>query len=91
MAPEIIRKELYTFSVDWWSYGVLVYEMLTGKCFLSFVLPNQIGMSPFSGDDENSLYNSIQYDRVIYLSMSGVQKDFCAQVKRYSIILTLIR
>ena len=31
LAPEIIRKELYTFSVDWWSYGVLVYEMLTGK------------------------------------------------------------
>ena len=37
-------------------------------------------MSPFSGDDENSLYNSIQYDRVIYLNMTSVQKDFCTQV-----------
>ena len=31
LAPEIVRHELYTFSVDWWSYGVLVYEMLTGE------------------------------------------------------------
>ena len=36
LAPEIIRHELYTFSVDWWSYGVLTYEMLTGLCFIAF-------------------------------------------------------
>jgi len=67
LAPEIVRHELYTFSVDWWSYGVLVYEMLTG-------------MSPFSGDDEESLYRSIQYDRVQYLNMDRDSKDFCSQL-----------
>uniref|UniRef100_A0A671VEQ8 Protein kinase C n=1 Tax=Sparus aurata TaxID=8175 RepID=A0A671VEQ8_SPAAU len=30
IAPEILLGQKYTFSVDWWSFGVLVYEMLIG-------------------------------------------------------------
>ena len=30
MAPEIVLKKPYTRSVDWWSFGALVYEMVTG-------------------------------------------------------------
>lgn len=31
MAPEIILGKGYTFSVDWWSFGIMIYEMLSGK------------------------------------------------------------
>uniref|UniRef100_A0A669F2Q4 Protein kinase C n=1 Tax=Oreochromis niloticus TaxID=8128 RepID=A0A669F2Q4_ORENI len=49
IAPEILCGQKYTFSVDWWSFGVLVYEML-------------IGQSPFQGDDEDELFESIRSD-----------------------------
>ena len=31
MAPEIVKRQPYDRMVDWWSYGVLLYELLTGK------------------------------------------------------------
>jgi len=31
MAPEVIKGEPYDLSVDWWSFGVLLYHMLTGR------------------------------------------------------------
>lgn len=30
-APEILRPEPYTHSVDWWSLGILFYALLQGK------------------------------------------------------------
>ncbi|XP_015240954.1 PREDICTED: protein kinase C delta type-like isoform X1 [Cyprinodon variegatus] len=47
IAPEILIGQKYTFSVDWWSFGVLVYEML-------------IGQSPFQGDSEDELFEAIR-------------------------------
>lgn len=31
MAPEMIREDSYTRSVDWWALGVIIYQMLVGK------------------------------------------------------------
>lgn len=30
-APEILKGESYSFEVDYWQFGVLLYEMLKGK------------------------------------------------------------
>ena len=30
IAPEVIREEPYSFPVDWWSLGVLTFEMIMG-------------------------------------------------------------
>jgi len=53
IAPEIIKNLRYNESVDFWSYGVLLYEMLTGQ-------------SPFSGDTEEKLFESILKEKVFY-------------------------
>lgn len=49
LLPQILQGLKYSFSVDWWSFGVLLYEML-------------IGQSPFHGDDEDELFESIRVD-----------------------------
>ncbi|XP_025106597.1 protein kinase C delta type-like isoform X1 [Pomacea canaliculata] len=53
IAPEILKGLKYNSSVDWWSFGVLLYEML-------------IGQSPFHGDDEDDLFHSILHDTPRY-------------------------
>nr|CDS27500.1 protein KINase family member (kin 1) [Hymenolepis microstoma] len=30
LAPEILRHQGYGFSVDWWAFGILLYEMMVG-------------------------------------------------------------
>ncbi|XP_066523532.1 protein kinase C theta type [Hoplias malabaricus] len=53
IAPEILLGQKYSTSVDWWSFGVLLYEML-------------IGQSPFHGHDEEELFQSIRTDDPCY-------------------------
>ncbi|PIO29131.1 hypothetical protein AB205_0062570, partial [Aquarana catesbeiana] len=31
MAPEVVNRQGHSHSADWWSYGVLMFEMLTGS------------------------------------------------------------
>ncbi|XP_063073380.1 protein kinase C theta type isoform X2 [Engraulis encrasicolus] len=55
IAPEILLGQKYNSSVDWWSFGVLLFEML-------------IGQSPFHGHDEEELFQSIRTDDPHYPS-----------------------
>lgn len=31
MAPEVVNRKGHSFAADWWSFGVLMFEMLTGR------------------------------------------------------------
>uniref|UniRef100_A0A673WVT3 non-specific serine/threonine protein kinase n=1 Tax=Salmo trutta TaxID=8032 RepID=A0A673WVT3_SALTR len=53
MAPEVVNRRGHTLSADWWSYGVLMFEMLTGtlpfqgkdrKETMTMILKAKLGM-----------------------------------------------
>ncbi|GBM35693.1 Protein kinase C, brain isozyme [Araneus ventricosus] len=65
IAPEIILYQPYGKSVDWWAYGVLLYEML-------------VGQPPFDGEDEEELFASITDHNVSYpKALSKEAKEAC--------------
>lgn len=46
LAPEVIMSKGYSFAVDWWALGVLIYEM-------------EAGHPPFFASDPNKLYEKV--------------------------------
>lgn len=38
IAPELLENQGYTKTVDWWTLGVLLYEMMVRHCFLCYHL-----------------------------------------------------
>ena len=74
MAPEILLDKRYGRAVDWWAFGVLIYEML-------------LGQSPFRGDDEDEIFDAILEDEPLYpihmprASVSILQQLLCRDVE----------
>lgn len=59
--------------MDWWAYGVLLYEML-------------VGQPPFDGEDEDELFSAITDHNVSYpKSLSKEAKEVCKAVSMSSI------
>lgn len=74
IAPEIVQSKGYGCSVDWWSYGILLYEMSAGYSPFSVGNPDQMQMMEkicsgkfrmlpsFSVDLKNLIENILQTD-----------------------------
>ena len=55
LAPEIILHKGYGLSVDWWAFGVLLYEMICG-------------IDPFSDEDPLKIYENILERKIKFSS-----------------------
>ena len=52
LAPEIIQNKGHNWSVDWWAFGILIFEML-------------VGQPPFCADDPMDIYQKILRNKVM--------------------------
>jgi len=53
LAPEVLKGEGYTKSVDWWSFGSLVFEMIAG-------------LPPFYSQDVQEMYKNIMTQPLVF-------------------------
>ncbi|CRH02885.1 rac-beta serine/threonine protein kinase, putative [Plasmodium relictum] len=53
LAPEIIEQVGHGKAVDWWSLGIMIYEMLTGNL-------------PFNSSNRSVLFERIKYENLTY-------------------------
>lgn len=58
IAPEVIKGCGHTSAVDWWTLGILIYEMLYGT-------------TPFKGKNRNATFANILKDEVPFPEGSG--------------------
>ncbi|GET90091.1 zinc finger protein kinase-like [Leishmania tarentolae] len=52
VAPETIQGHVQTAAVDWWSFGVMLYEMLAGR-------------TPFHARNNNTIYDNILHSELV--------------------------
>ncbi|KAI8099861.1 kinase-like domain-containing protein [Halteromyces radiatus] len=62
MAPEVLMKRGYLASVDWWSLGVVCYELLIGK-------------RPFRGKTNEALQQAILHDNITFPESSHISQE----------------
>jgi len=60
LAPEVLKGKGYGKAVDWWSFGSLIYEMLTG-------------LPPFYSQDVQEMYRKIMTDKLKF--PTGMSED----------------
>lgn len=68
MAPEVVNRKGHGTAADWWSYGVLMFEMLTGalpfqganrKETMTQILKAKLGMPGFLSPEAQSLLRAL--------------------------------
>ena len=74
LAPEIIKDEGHSFTVDWWTLGILIYELRTGR-------------TPFLHKNSHQTTKLIKSGRIIFpdpvkhkIDMSEEMKDIIVKL-----------
>ncbi len=75
IAPEIILGQPYGISVDWWDFGIVLYEML-------------VGVTPFQDEDKIETYKKILKKQPDFTNGSGEKVEVSKQAE--DLILALL-
>ncbi|KAI9330890.1 kinase-like domain-containing protein [Obelidium mucronatum] len=70
MAPEMLKKCGYTHTIDWWSLGIVLFEMLYGK-------------RPFRGKKEENIKKSILSGKITFPPNPTISSDCVHVIKGF--------
>ncbi|XP_028288131.1 ribosomal protein S6 kinase alpha-3 isoform X2 [Parambassis ranga] len=96
MAPEVVNRRGHTQSADWWSYGVLMFEMLTGtlpfqgkdrKETMTMILKAKLGMPQFLSSEAQSLLRNLFKRNPA--NRLGAGPDGVEEIKRHHFFSTI--
>lgn len=96
MAPEVVNRRGHTQSADWWSFGVLMFEMLTGslpfqgkdrKETMALVLKAKLGMPQFLSPEAQSLLRALFKRNPC--NRLGAGSDGVEEIKRHPFFATV--
>ncbi|KAJ7239699.1 kinase-like domain-containing protein [Mycena rebaudengoi] len=62
LAPEVIQGLAYSYEVDWWSFGTMLYEML-------------IGITPFWANNHSDMYVRVLQDELQFPEDRAIDQD----------------
>ncbi|EIW87265.1 hypothetical protein CONPUDRAFT_96619 [Coniophora puteana RWD-64-598 SS2] len=62
LAPEVIQGLPYSYEVDWWSFGTMLYEMLTG-------------ITPFWANNHSDMYVRVLQDELTFPDDRAMDQD----------------
>ncbi|KAG6334654.1 hypothetical protein ID866_4436 [Astraeus odoratus] len=62
LAPEVIQGLPYSYEVDWWSFGTMLYEMLTG-------------ITPFWANNHSDMYVRVLQDELQFPEDRAMDQD----------------
>ncbi|KZT62721.1 kinase-like protein, partial [Calocera cornea HHB12733] len=62
LAPEVIQGLPYSYEVDWWSFGTMLYEMLTG-------------ITPFWANNHADMYVRVLQDELMFPDDKAMDQD----------------
>ncbi|KAF8814461.1 hypothetical protein BYT27DRAFT_7250038 [Phlegmacium glaucopus] len=62
LAPEVIQGLPYSYEVDWWSFGTMLYEMLTG-------------ITPFWANNHSDMYVRVLQDELQFPDDRAIDQD----------------
>jgi serum/glucocorticoid-regulated kinase 2 len=78
--PEMVCREGHTFMCDWWSFGILLYELLYGN-------------TPFFNEDTNRMYDLIKSGAIAFpkfIRIDGKEKKYKVSEEAKDIISKLL-
>lgn len=69
IAPEVIRGKGHTAAVDWWTLGILIYEML-------------FSITPFKGENRNKTFSRILKSDVVFPDTQSISSSCKNLIKK---------